>query len=282
MKRANHELRWDQVRRLMRVLGEASEVPVDGGLRRQHMLDGLARILGSPAALVVRSDPRMHVCAVTCAERVNEPIVDVAITGYDAVTRPVFERMLESGCSTNPAILEMEPYVRRHAPGTHCVAAEHDLVGSRKWRESGYVVDLVRPAGLDHFLISAREFPDRSGNFAGFFRSYNDRPFDDRDYNLLDFFVAECSNLLWAPRGQTLPRRLRQVLEQLIAGDSSKQIAAHLGLSVHTVNEYIGTLYSRFGVRSRGELFAHLRTGADPLVLGGFATRRSRVVSSYA
>jgi hypothetical protein len=31
MKRANRELRWDQVRRLMRVVGEASEFPVVGG-----------------------------------------------------------------------------------------------------------------------------------------------------------------------------------------------------------------------------------------------------------
>jgi DNA-binding CsgD family transcriptional regulator len=76
-------------------------------------------------------------------------------------------------------------------------------------------------------------------------------------------FVAECSNLLWAPHGQRLPRRLQQVLERLIAGDSTKQIAAHLGLSVHTVNEYIETLYRRFGARSRGELFAHLRTARD-------------------
>jgi hypothetical protein len=156
MARANRELRWDQVRRLFRVVGEASELPVDGGVRRQHVLDGLARILGSPAALVVASDPRVHKCTATCAVRVNEPIVDVAITGYDAVTRPVFERIFESECIANPAILEMYPYVRRHTPGTHCVAAEHDLLDSRKWRDSSYVVDLVRPTGLDHFHLGTR------------------------------------------------------------------------------------------------------------------------------
>lgn len=264
MTGANRELRWDQVRQLLRVMGEASELPVDGRLRRQHMLDGLARILGSPAALVVTADPTMHNGTSTSGVRVNEPIVDVAVMGYDAVTRSVFERMLESACTANPAVLEMYPYVRRHAPGTHCVAAEHDLLGRRKWRESSYVVDVMRPAGLDHFLISAREFSDSSGNFAGFFRCRNDRPFDDRDYNLLHLFVAECSNLLWAPHGQTLPKRLGQVLERLMAGDSAKQIAARLGLSVHTVNEYIGTLYKRFGVRSRGELFARLRGPRPP------------------
>jgi DNA-binding CsgD family transcriptional regulator len=62
---------------------------------------------------------------------------------------------------------------------------------------------------------------------------------------------------------ERLPRRLQQVLERLIAGDSAKQIAAHLDLSVHTVNEYIETLYRRFGARSRGELLAHLRTTRD-------------------
>jgi hypothetical protein len=238
------------------------------------VLDGLARILGSPAAFMVMSDPRMHNCSLTCAERVNEPIVDVAITGYDAVTQSVFDRMLESGCSTNPAILEMEPYIRRHAPGTHCVAAEHDLLGSHKWRASSFVVDLVRPAGLDHFL-SAREFPDRSGNFAGFFRCSNDRPFDDRDYNLLDLFVAECSNLLWAPHGQTLQTRLRQVLERLIAGESAKQIGAHLGLSVEAIARRVDA--AGMSCRLRHFSFSHLDVEKQHDVFG---EKMSRAVAA--
>ena len=59
-----------------------------------------------------------------------------------------------------------------------------------------------------------------------------------------------------APRGAGLSPRLRQTLERLLAGDSEKQIANHLGLSQHTVHIYVKNLYRHYGVSSRGELFA--------------------------
>jgi DNA-binding CsgD family transcriptional regulator len=53
-----------------------------------------------------------------------------------------------------------------------------------------------------------------------------------------------------------LSPRMRQTLERLLAGDSEKEIAARLGLSPHTVHVYVKTVYRRFDVCSRGELFA--------------------------
>jgi DNA-binding CsgD family transcriptional regulator len=50
--------------------------------------------------------------------------------------------------------------------------------------------------------------------------------------------------------------RMRQTLERLLAGDSEKEIAARFGRSRHTVHVYVKKLYQRFGVSSRGELFA--------------------------
>ena len=53
-----------------------------------------------------------------------------------------------------------------------------------------------------------------------------------------------------------LPPRLRQTLGCLLEGDSEKQVALRLGLSRHTVHEYVSELYRRFGVQSRAELLA--------------------------
>jgi DNA-binding NarL/FixJ family response regulator len=53
-----------------------------------------------------------------------------------------------------------------------------------------------------------------------------------------------------------LPPRLRQTLECLLEGDGEKQAAARLGLSRHTVHEYVTALYRRLGVSSRAELLA--------------------------
>jgi DNA-binding CsgD family transcriptional regulator len=58
------------------------------------------------------------------------------------------------------------------------------------------------------------------------------------------------------PRLTQLPPRVRPVLERLMLGDSEKEVAATLGLSNHTVHQYIKILYRRFDVSSRGELMA--------------------------
>jgi DNA-binding CsgD family transcriptional regulator len=49
---------------------------------------------------------------------------------------------------------------------------------------------------------------------------------------------------------------VRQVLRCLLEGDGDKQIAARLGLSPHTVNQYAKAVFQHFGVRSRAELLA--------------------------
>jgi DNA-binding NarL/FixJ family response regulator len=53
-----------------------------------------------------------------------------------------------------------------------------------------------------------------------------------------------------------LPPRLRQIMDCLLEGDGEKQVALHLGLSRHTVHDYIKDLYRRLGVCSRGEFMA--------------------------
>ena len=53
-----------------------------------------------------------------------------------------------------------------------------------------------------------------------------------------------------------LSPRMRQTLDRLLAGDSEKQIAIHLGLSRHTVHVYVKAIYRGFGVSSRGELLS--------------------------
>jgi DNA-binding CsgD family transcriptional regulator len=57
-----------------------------------------------------------------------------------------------------------------------------------------------------------------------------------------------------------LSPRQRQTLDGLLAGDSEKQIARTLGISVHTAHDHIRKLYKLFAVNSRGELLARFVT----------------------
>jgi len=51
-----------------------------------------------------------------------------------------------------------------------------------------------------------------------------------------------------------LPPRLSTVARLLAAGNTNKQIARHLGLSPHTVKDYVDDLIKRFGVHNRTEV----------------------------
>ncbi len=56
--------------------------------------------------------------------------------------------------------------------------------------------------------------------------------------------------------GVHLSPRMRQILDRLLAGDSEKQIASQLHVSVHTVHTYVKRLHKTLNVSSRGELLA--------------------------
>jgi DNA-binding CsgD family transcriptional regulator len=59
--------------------------------------------------------------------------------------------------------------------------------------------------------------------------------------------------------GYGLSARERQVVELLLAGRSTREVATDLYLSPHTVRDHIKTIFAKTGVRSRPELTAALR-----------------------
>jgi len=67
------------------------------------------------------------------------------------------------------------------------------------------------------------------------------------------------------PDAQTsvLTRREREAAMLAAAGTSSREIAARLGLSVRTVDNYLGRAYAKLGLTSRTELAALLRARAS-------------------
>lgn len=58
-----------------------------------------------------------------------------------------------------------------------------------------------------------------------------------------------------------LPPRCRLILHQLLVGRTRTEIAADLGISPHTVNDYLKQIYAHFGVHSQAQLIARFRSG---------------------
>ncbi|HVT82104.1 MAG TPA: LuxR C-terminal-related transcriptional regulator [Phycisphaerae bacterium] len=57
-------------------------------------------------------------------------------------------------------------------------------------------------------------------------------------------------------QASALSKRVRQTLDYLLAADTERQIATKMSISVHTVHDYVKTVYAHFGVSSRRELMA--------------------------
>jgi DNA-binding CsgD family transcriptional regulator len=62
-----------------------------------------------------------------------------------------------------------------------------------------------------------------------------------------------------------LTPRERQILESLVQGNTTREIADSYGLGRQTVKNYATVIYEKLGVRGRGQLLANsvLTTGPD-------------------
>ena len=67
------------------------------------------------------------------------------------------------------------------------------------------------------------------------------------------------------PSGDHLAPRLRQTLAELMTGAPIRVIADRLGISVHTVRQYVKALYRLFEVGSHPELMAKMQGAAASL-----------------
>jgi DNA-binding CsgD family transcriptional regulator len=153
----------------------------------------------------------------------------------------------------------------RFKPGLELTARREDVVPDGVWYRSTFYREVVRPGRGNHSIYSMRSAA--TGNEVsglGLTREHGDRRFDDHEVIAVHMFhhhlIPQLRRCAPPPRA-TLPRlspRERQTLDGLLDGLAEKQIAASLGLSRHTVHEYVKALYRRFDVTSRAELVARL------------------------
>jgi DNA-binding CsgD family transcriptional regulator len=115
---------------------------------------------------------------------------------------------------------------------------------------------------MDTGVVSMVPLGGPSWSGLGFHRRLGRPPFADHDLCAVHLGVASIDLL---HRGGTdvaantdklfaFRPRERQVLLYLLAGDQTKQIATKLGISHHTVADYVKVIYRRLGVGTRTEL----------------------------
>lgn len=253
-------VRLADVRRAVRLVGECRDFGHDAGAWMTHLGAGVRALIGAgvvqcgvqPPGGYQRGGALFHATGVGW----NSPAQQAGWTAYI-----VAERQL-----ADPGF---HVYRRRWRP---CITVRRaDLLTDQEYHATDDYNLYRRVLELDEYMISDVQRPGGPASLTlGVHRFTGDRPFGRRDARLLHLTGLELARLLgrrlaFGPDqlGAGLPPRLRPVLAALLDGDAEKQIAARLGLSRHTVHDYVKLLYRRYEVHSRAELlvlFAVRRT----------------------
>lgn len=127
---------------------------------------------------------------------------------------------------------------------------------------------LVKPTialrGGKSFVMSQFMLPHRGTvDQLGLHKEAGQESFTPQQHRLIRLFHVELGRL-WRKDalakvrdpGSELPPRLSQTLAALQAGCSEKEVSTRLGISPHTVHNYVKALHQRLGVTSRGELLS--------------------------
>ncbi|HEX7079754.1 MAG TPA: helix-turn-helix transcriptional regulator [Gammaproteobacteria bacterium] len=252
-------LRLADVRAAFRLLGECRELGNDALAWRRHMLEGLRQLTGAQVALY------LHLEDVSSSDgKIGAALDSGFLDDSGKALWAHYQR--ENAHRDDPFHLR---YFRAFS-GALTTRSLEAVVDMAEWRRSRHYNEYVRACRLEDRITSAV-------NLAGaapvtqvivLHRSAADGPYSRRAERLVRLFHEDLVPLLGRPLTlpgtgdaelTSLPGRLQDVLRHLLAGESEKLVAAHLGLSLHTVNRHVQRLYRRLGVHSRSELMLRCR-----------------------
>jgi hypothetical protein len=232
------KLKLADVRRAFRLIGEIRQHGADPQQWRPHLLRGLIDLLD--ADLVISSEVHFRTLSKSDALKVTD-------IGW-GLERDGEPWRIHSEREENPSSYLV-------VVGKSSAVQDDDIVPikpARKLRDGrGFILSQY---GLPHLGAVDQ---------LGLHRYDLNKPFTTAQAKLVRLFHVELGRL-WkddalkraADPTAALPPRLVQTLDGVLRGDSEKQIAFALGLSQHTVHNYIRALHTRFEVSSRAELIA--------------------------
>jgi DNA-binding CsgD family transcriptional regulator len=165
-------------------------------------------------------------------------------------------------------------YFARQVREDGVALSRREVIADRDWYSSADHQVVHRTLGVDHLMWCFRSLesgPADEYSGAMLYRAHGRRDFSPRERALVREAHAAIAPLVGGPLARfgepsplDLAPRVRHVLSCLLEGDGDKQIAARLGLSVHTVNQYAKAIFKHFGVQSRPELLARWLRRAYP------------------
>jgi DNA-binding CsgD family transcriptional regulator len=243
-------IRVERVRAAARLVGEVGELGARTEAGRRHLVDELLKLLGCAVGGAVHD--------TGYGPGLKGGIAEATLSGFDRQIIDVFQAHHTQGSDFNPY---HKSVMRQLAtlPDPVFTGTNRELVARAEWDGSEWINDYVRPARVDHFLCSMRILGKTSGMGCGFMRAAGDRPFSDEDREVLHLVHVSIGPFYAgpSPRAQLTPR-MRATLDVLLTGATDKEIAGQLGISPHTVRQYVKAILNAYDVSSRAQLIAEV------------------------
>jgi DNA-binding CsgD family transcriptional regulator len=229
---------------------EAEELLAVGSDPTLHVISGLGGIVGADASATADATD-FHPRGRTAVDE----IISTGLTQHEVIS--IFSPYKIEGAGADPVVPLM---ATRHGPQAVVTCTRWEYVNQDAWDRSP-VAEGLRP--FRESLYSTRLLGD-DHTCNGVMLLRRNKPFEEEAKNLVRLFHLECYRRLDERRNiaaaratiESLPQRQREALECLLRGDSEKGAAARMGVSPHTLHNYVKALYAAFGVSSRPELLA--------------------------
>lgn len=252
----SQRLNLREIRAVYQLLGEVTELGLQPGVWRWHMLKRLCELTQARVGITLDLKNALP-------GEAPQPLDGIDI-GFDGEgERRYFVEYMKSvdWRIQDPSV---EAMAGLHRKRRFLTRTREQLIDSQTWYASPIVSEARRGSNVDHFLASSAQI-GRPGWTTGFilYRSWGDPAFRPRSAKLAQLFHLELLRRIW-PTGRfargdvlSLPRHQRLVLRGLLCGSTADEIARSLRLAPSTVTTYTRDLYRRLGVNSRGQLSSH-------------------------
>jgi DNA-binding CsgD family transcriptional regulator len=251
---ASQRLRLHKVRQVHELVQRISEVGDRPEVWRRLALEGLIRILGGTVGLTVDIE--------LTAAGIPQMIDPIDIGWQSESVRQRFGQYAASGeMAADPGATTLLKVQRERQV---IVRTRRELIDDATWYRSPCVSEARRMGQVDDFVIASTAAGPGATHGLIVYRAWGETPFEPRHRRLMQLFRLELTRAIRAstqlkPIDGPLPHlspRQRQTLDLMLSPMTLSQIAAHLGISRHTINDYQKALYRIFQVKSRPELLS--------------------------
>ncbi|MES2440424.1 MAG: helix-turn-helix transcriptional regulator [Verrucomicrobiota bacterium] len=256
MKLQDSPITEEDFRAVVRILAEISSMDAGPDEKRNHLM--------REVALLLDTDTWLWGCA-PLLEPGKQPVYVFQNSGGISDDRmALMLRAIEhpeTGAMTARIAQEMI------SSGSHVTRLRQDIIENERFMSSA-AQPFWAAAGIGPLILSLRPIPGHGTSVAGFYRPVSAPLFTAREARIAHIVLSEVSWLHVAglPHAESstvplLPPRCRLILNQLVRGRPRKEIAADLGISVHTVNDHLKRIFRHFDVHSQAQLIARFRCG---------------------